>query len=730
MALKDLVTNLGDFYKDNPYQAKYKTKAGPVVALSQGFNQRSLPFGNDRPDGGDSGQPFIKKNLPDVNSDPTVEYPDFILRRPEEFLDTRKDDFVRIGKFLKSTEGILFIAKQELLSLMNPLVPGRPNRSKPFNGLYNPAMTLLQVTGQGTGLHIEKQGLLPIYDNQSKFETVYKNEHSSESTNKLTLLYKSKIKSDFEYGLSAAEAKTAIGLGISTNPNAILSYIGGAANTVYGKTVIPIADNSAYSETTIAKQKDAIKAAGDKVKVTTLNYNKYLGVTNTGLQLGYFINGQPTPTGSAFYRTWNENNNKINPDGKKTYDNTVYLSGNTFPETNPALTNELNVFVFRQVDYQSSNLKVFGRQGSGNVQDFRKVIAGDKTQVSPNGTAEQLLYYTDYTSPAVNREQRVGLGDPGKKTRNRKNLASYDNDTVDKVNMVPLYYDDIVLDPYGVTRDMVKFRFEVIDNKNPTFSTYIHFRAFLGAIRDDYRASWESTKFVGRGEKFYTYNGFDRGISFGFQVSAQSRAEMRSIYQKLNYLATSLAPDYTNGYMKGNLIRLTIGDYLSIVPGFITSLNYSIPENASWEIGLTQPEKGVDTGVLESPMLIEVSVDFTPIHDFVPRLSAAKENALITPSKMRNGYLDDNPVRDFNNTYNKETGQFTFNNVANNQQKDYISKQNMIKYATLGSVAVNANDVIKVADNAVGQKTVNDVAPTGQGGVFNTTTASPSTFGF
>lgn len=730
MALKDLVTNLGDFYKDNPYQAKYKTKAGPAIALKQGFNQRSLPFGDDRPDGGNSGQPFIVKKLPEVNSDPLVESPDFILRRPEEFLDTRKDDFIRIGKFLKSTEGILFIAKQELLSLMNPPVPGRPNRSKPFNGLYNPAMTLLQVTGQGTGLHIEKQGLLPIYDNQSKFETVYKNEYSSESTNKLTLLYKSKIKSDFEYGLSAAEAKTAISLGISTNPNTVLSYIGGAANTIYGKTVIPVADNSAYSETTIAKQKDATKAAGDKVKVTALNYNKHLGVTNTGLQLGYFVNGQSITTGSVFYRDWNESNNRINPDGKKTYDNTVYLSGNTFPETNPAVTNQLNVFVFRQTDYQSANLKVFGRQGSGNVQDFRRVVAQDKTQVSPNGTAEQLLYYTDYTSPTINREQRVGLGTPGKKTRNRKNLSSYDNDTVDKVNMVPLYYDDIVLDPYGVTRDMVKFRFEVIDNKNPTFSTYVHFRAFLGAIRDDYRASWESTKFVGRGEKFYTYNGFDRGISFGFQVSAQSRAEMRSIYQKLNYLATSLAPDYTNGYMKGNLVRLTIGDYLSIVPGFITSLNYSIPENASWEIGLTQPEKGVDTGVLESPMFIEVSVEFTPIHDFVPRLSADKENALITPSKMRNGYLDDNPIRDFNNNYNKETGQFTFNNVANNQQKDYISKQNMIKYATLGSVAVTANDVIKVADNAVGQKTVNDVAPTGQGGVFNTTTASPSTFGF
>lgn len=725
MALKDLVTNLGDFYKDNPYQAKYKTKAGPAVALKQGFNQRSIPFGKDRPDGGDSKQPFVIKKLPDVTSDPTVEWPDFILRRPEEFLDTRKDDFTRIGKFLTSTQGVLFIAKQELLSLQNPLVPGRPNRSKPYNGLYNPAMTLLQVTGQGTGLHIEKQGLTPIFDNQSKFETVYTTEFSSEKTNKLTLLYKSKISGS----LTAAEQKNAEVLGISLNPNNILSYLGGAVNTIYGKTVMPFAGNRTSSTQNKQKQTAAKIAAGTKVKTTLLNYNKYLGATNAVLDLGYLTREKIKP-GTVEYRLWNETNNKFNGDGKKTYDNTVYLSGNTFPQTNPAVTNQLNVFVFRQTDYQSTNLKVFGRQGSGNVQDFRKLIAEDKTQVSPRGSAEQQLYFTDYTSPTINREQRVGLGNPGKKTRSRKNLSSYDNDTVDKVNMVPLYYDDIVLDPYGLTRDLVKFRFEVIDNKNPGFSTYIHFRAFLGAIRDDYRAAWESTKFVGRGEKFYSYNGFDRSISFGFKVSAQSRAEMRSMYQKLNYLATSLAPDYTNGYMKGNLVRLTIGDYLSIVPGFITNLNYSIPEEASWELGLTQPEGGADTGVLESPMMLEVSVEFTPIHDFVPRLSADKENALITPAKMRNGYLDNNPIRNFNSDYDSGTGQFTFNDVANTQQKDYISKQSMIKYATLGSVAVSANDVIKVADNAVGQKTVVDAAPPGQGSVFNTPTTAPSAFGF
>jgi hypothetical protein len=117
---------------------------------------------------------------------------------------------------------------------------------------------------------------------------------------------------------------------------------------------------------------------------------------------------------------------------------------------------------------------------------------------------------------------------------------------------------------------------------------------------------------------------------------------MRSIYQKLNLLAASLAPDYSNGYMKGNLIRLTIGDYLYIVPGFISNLTYNIPEEAAWEIALNSPEGGGDFGMLETPKFFEVNVNFTPIHDFAPQLGTTVKTAFITPqaaTKDGNAYL-------------------------------------------------------------------------------------------
>ncbi len=47
------------------------------------------------------------------------------------------------------------------------------------------------------------------------------------------------------------------------------------------------------------------------------------------------------------------------------------------------------------------------------------------------------------------------------------------------------------------------------------------------------------------------------------------------MYKKLNYLASTLAPDYTAaGFMRGNIVRLTLGGYLYEQPGFISSLTY------------------------------------------------------------------------------------------------------------------------------------------------------------
>ena len=214
------------------------------------YNSRSLKFGNDRPGGGSSKQPYVITPLPKVDSDPTSTFPDFLLRDPKNALNDRVDDLKRVTKFLVSREGGLFVAKQQLLSLQNPIVPGRPNRATPISGLYNPLMTLAQVGASGTGLHIEKQGLFPITDNTTKYDYIYRTKHQEENTNRLTLLYKSKI-AGFE---NPDDAITGVAEGfklgltpsptIGFDPNVVMSYKGGPnAKLRNGRTTIPFADN-------------------------------------------------------------------------------------------------------------------------------------------------------------------------------------------------------------------------------------------------------------------------------------------------------------------------------------------------------------------------------------------------------------------------------------------------------------------------------------------------------
>ena len=81
-------------------------------------------------------------------------------------------------------------------------------------------------------------------------------------------------------------------------------------------------------------------------------------------------------------------------------------------------------------------------------------------------------------------------------------------------------------------------------------------------------------------------------------------------YEKINLLVGSTAPTYGDGsFMKGTLTKITIGDYLKGVPGFIGSVGLSWDVGSPWEIA----EEGK-----RLPHILNCSVSFTPIHEFVP----------------------------------------------------------------------------------------------------------------
>ena len=150
---------------------------------------------------------------------------------------------------------------------------------------------------------------------------------------------------------------------------------------------------------------------------------------------------------------------------------------------------------------------------------------------------------------------------------------------------------------------------------------YLMFPAFLDGISDSYTTDYKKINYMGRPEPFYKYSGFTRDISISFTVVAQSKAEIGKMYEKLNFLASTVAPSYTSeGYMTGNIAYLTIGDVFKNQPGIIGGFSFDIPEEATWDIGLYEDGSGITQGDgAQTPMIVKVTgFKFTPLYDEIP----------------------------------------------------------------------------------------------------------------
>ena len=242
-------------------------------------------------------------------------------------------------------------------------------------------------------------------------------------------------------------------------------------------------------------------------------------------------------------------------------------------------------------------------------------------------------YSLDYTDTKIKRETRVKLGNQAAKKQ--KPITGYthpiEGDEIDVINMLPPidFSNDVGSKVDGRTvydrpaigvdegRDLIKFRFEVI---TPEQNTMLYFRAFLDSFDDNYNADWSQNSYLGRGEAFYTYGGFDRSINLGFKIAAATRHEMQPLYQKMVFLASSTAPTYSANFMRGTLVNLTVGDYVYNMPGFIEQINYTWQSEYPWEIAMSKPEGlGQDDDMQELPHVLDCQVNFRPIHRFTPQ---------------------------------------------------------------------------------------------------------------
>jgi hypothetical protein len=533
MGLKDIFSDPSKF---KFYGGKgYPTPSSTVGGVGGKLPLLTLNYGNDRPGGGSSSQPFVQQSIPEGQipfQSTTAGGINNIINNAQINTSAVGQDVERIGKWFTTTPGVIFIGKQNVLSQTNVRTQAN-NASNPDiiinGGPYTPTNTLAQIAGVNFGSHFFKQGLTPNGFRAPQYnsnETI--TEVTSVSTNRLILLKDSKITNIPNNNPLNS---------ISPLPTEILRYRGGP---------------------------DSILGIG----FTSIN----------------FAPGSRTGINNPLYKS-----------------NLDYFYG----ILNKGSITNLPAEVLEQQ-------KPYKNQPIVGLVDFRTRL---RAGVDASSILSESPSYSEGNNKTI--ETRVNLGDPGKRNKNVISYTAGLGTALDKITAKPLYQSRLVNDIE--TTDLVKFRIEAIDNKSPGESVFMHFRAFLDTFTDNYNADWSSTQYVGRGEKFYNYNSFDRTINLGWTVAAQSKEELIPMYQKLNFLASNLMPDYNDqGYMRGSLVRITVGGYLYSQPGFLTSLIYDVPQESPWEIGINNIGE-LDNTVKELPHMIKVTATFTPIHTFVPR---------------------------------------------------------------------------------------------------------------
>lgn len=124
--------------------------------------------------------------------------------------------------------------------------------------------------------------------------------------------------------------------------------------------------------------------------------------------------------------------------------------------------------------------------------------------------------------------------------------------------------------------DLIKFEFRDAKNQNP-----VRFRALISTLKENIKTEFNEQRYVGRIERYVTYNGAKRSISMTFNVIAFSQDEIQNVWKRINYLSGLAFPKGVtqSGFMRPPLFKISIGGIYDMQPAYIDSLSYDFIDN-------------------------------------------------------------------------------------------------------------------------------------------------------
>lgn len=586
----------------------------PFRQRSMGYGPKGIDIGTGAFFRGTSPEPFLKQQLPGLNTSQGSGVFDVIDDVSDSFVrgglitagKRALKDTERIGRFLISGNGLAFIAKNVGMQRMNPKLQegaGFLGRNRVYNAGVN---TLAQTLTSFTGLHVNRAGLLPIGKANYRVEQGYRVDINNDTK--------------YEFNVRGGDSDTGV---LGGNP-----LPGGTGNLTTKKNV--------YKGNRLASLYN---------KLVNPNLNP-AGINSGGNGELYEYGGGPHSVygiGKTRLKRYNFTNRDsfLNTDYIKK-DPTNYISSRHLGQIGGKKQGLLNELIdFRKskgtafTDYQAKESKGSGRplldRRGFPILTQQRNSTSLKQSYSEASKGPQFPNIPAFEDGRINYTQRDTSGEDPEEFYKPTQFYWVG----DKINRMPIIRstpgskkDILQTEAHKGIRDYIDFFIESVNVDDPEETDTIVFRAFLESLDDDYAAKWNEFRYNGRSEPFYNYGNFKRSINFSFKIAASSRTEMKPLYMKLNYLLTQTAGDYSRTRLRGNLNRLTIGDYLQRVPGVFTNIKLKWSKEYPWEIAegrmMSRKDdngKPIDIDQYQLPHILDVSCNYLPIHDFIPRKS-------------------------------------------------------------------------------------------------------------
>ena len=148
--------------------------------------------------------------------------------------------------------------------------------------------------------------------------------------------------------------------------------------------------------------------------------------------------------------------------------------------------------------------------------------------------------------------------------------------------------------------DFIRLKFSSPSRANKKGMSAL-FRATITGLTETMSPTWDPNKFIGNPFSFYTYTGIEKTLGFSFKVYSSNQQEHIAVWERLNFLTSLVYPQgYVDGAIVPPFIKFSMGDLYKDKDCFIESLTYTIPDDATWEIGIDQLERDAEQTLIRN----------------------------------------------------------------------------------------------------------------------------------